>query len=128
MAEWPKMENDEQVSWLPEDGGILYSDNMMVFYNIFYNNPHGPWRYILGFEPIWMPKEDLEIYRNIQLSDGKAESFTPWIKKMTEKDRMILIRTKEPKTDELEWHETTPTVWSGRVKILQVNISTLVNH
>jgi len=114
MAEWPRMESAEHASWLPEEGGVLYSDNMVLFYNIFFNNPQGPWRYILGFEPIWMPKEDLDIYRYIELTQGKAESYTPWVQKMTKKDRMILVRTEEPKIDGLKWHETTPTVWSGR--------------
>jgi len=116
MAEWPTMKNAEQTPWLPEEGGILYSDRMMVFYNLFFNNPHGPWRYILGFEPVWMPKEDLEIYRHIQLTRGKSESYSPWVKKMTGKDRLILIRKAKPAIDELEWHEATPTVWVGKIK------------
>lgn len=115
MAEWPKMENAEHPLWLPEEGGIVYSDSMIVFYNIFYNNPHGPWRYILGFEPTWMPQEDLETFRHIQLTRGKSESYSPWVKKMTGKDRMILVRTAKPAIDGLEWHETTPTVWAGRI-------------
>lgn len=116
MAQWPKMENAEQSLWLPQEGGILYSDSMTVFYNIFYNNPHGPWRYILGFEPVWMPKEDLKAYRHIQLTRGKAESYTPWVEKMTEKDRLILVRRSKPNIKGLEWHETTSTVWSGRIR------------
>lgn len=64
-GKWPSMYEVDQRPWLPEEGGILYSDSMGVFYQIFFNNPNGPWRYILGFEPVWMPGEDLDIYRQI---------------------------------------------------------------
>jgi hypothetical protein len=112
---WPKMAEADHRPWLPNEGGILYNDNMGLFYNVFYHNPYGPWRYMLGFEPIWMPKDDLAIYRKIQLTRGKAESYEPWVRKMTQKDRMLLIRTSEPKIKGLEWHEVVPTVWSGRL-------------
>lgn len=114
---WPTMTEPDQRPWLPEKGGILYNDNMYLFYNVFYHNPHGPWRYMLGFEPVWMPKEDLSIYRRIQLSRNKAENYEPWVKKMTKKDRLMLIRASEPKIPGLEWHEVVPTVWSGRLPI-----------
>ncbi|MGA3113416.1 MAG: hypothetical protein ABSF90_03175 [Syntrophobacteraceae bacterium] len=113
-VEWPQMTNSEHRKWLPEREGVLYSDGMDVFYRIFHNNPHGDWKYILGFEPIWMPEDDLKIYRHIQLTRGKPQSYAPWVEKMTEKDRLVLVRTEEPKIGGLEWHEVTPTVWSGR--------------
>ncbi|HAL91496.1 MAG TPA: hypothetical protein DCM68_00520, partial [Verrucomicrobia bacterium] len=56
--------------WLPEPGGIIYSDDMSVFYQTFFKNPHAPWRYILGYEPGLMPEDDLKIYRNIQWKYG----------------------------------------------------------
>jgi hypothetical protein len=112
---WPKMTEPHQRPWLPEEGGILYNDNMYIFYNVFFHNPHGPWRYTLGFESVWMPKEDLSVYRSIQLSPNNAKSYAPWIEKMTEKDRMMLIRSSKPKIPGLEWHEVVPTVWSGRL-------------
>jgi hypothetical protein len=118
---WPEMTEADHRPWLPDDGGILYNDNMGVFYNVFYRNPHGPWRYMLGFEPIWMPKDDLAIYRKIQLTRGKPEGYEPWVRKMTEKDRMMLIRTSEPKIQGLQWHEVVPTVWSGRLPIKNHN-------
>jgi hypothetical protein len=113
-SEWPNIENTEHRPWLPDKGGILYNDNMSLFYQVFYLNPHGPWRYTLGFEPVWMPADNIEIYRNIQLTRGKNESYAPWVNKMTEKDRMILIRNAKPQIEGLEWHEVTPTVWSGK--------------
>jgi hypothetical protein len=115
ISEWPNIENAEQRPWLPDQDGILYNDDMILFYQIFYLNPHGPWRYTLGFEPIWMTADNLEIYRHIQLTRGKNESYAPWVKKMTEKDRMILVRNAKPQIEGLEWHEVTPSIWSGRL-------------
>ncbi len=60
-------EKPEHKNWLPEKGGIIYSNSMYVFYQTFYANPQADWRYILGFEPTMMPPEDLAIFRNIQL-------------------------------------------------------------
>src|SRR5262249_16801026 len=54
----------EMVPWLPEKGGILYSADMSVFYQTIYKNPHASWRYMLGFNDIFMPLEDLRILRN----------------------------------------------------------------
>jgi hypothetical protein len=113
-VQWPNMTIAEQKEWLPEPGGILYNDSMDAFYHIFYNNPHGEWKYVLGFEPVWMPDDDLKTYRHIQLGNGKPESYAPWIEKMTEKDRLLLLRMEKPKIEGLEWHEVTPTVWIGR--------------
>jgi len=112
---WPKMVVSDHRPWLPNEGGILYSDSMLLFYNVFYHNPYGPWRYMLGFEPTWMPQEDLTIFRRIQFSPDRAESYDPWIEKMTEKDRMLLLRASKPNMPRLEWHEVVPTVWSGRL-------------
>jgi len=116
---WPEMAKSEHRPWLPDKGGILYNSNMAVFYNVFFHNPHGPWRYILGFEPIWMPKDDLAIYRQIQISRSKAENYEPWVEKMTEKDRMMLIHASQPKIPGLTWHEVVPTVWSGRLPLIE---------
>jgi hypothetical protein len=114
-AEWPNITKTAHRPWLPDEGGILYNDNMFLFYQVFYLNPHAPWRYTLGFEPIWMPADNLEIFRRIQLARGKDETYIPWVKKMNSKDRLMLIRNAKPKIEGLEWHEVTPTVWSGRI-------------
>ena len=116
VSKWPEMENKEHRPWLPDDGGIVYNDNMFLFYQVFYYNPHAPWRYVLGFEPIWMTADNLKIYRHIQLTRGRDESYLPWVQKMTAKDRMILIRGIKPQIQGIEWHEITPTVWSGKLK------------
>jgi len=115
VSDLPNMENAAHRPWLPDEGGILYNDDMYFFYKTFYLNPHGPWRYTLGFEPVWMTADNLKIYRHIQLTRGKNESYAPWVKKMTKKDRMILIRSAKPQIKGLEWHEVTPTVWSGKL-------------
>jgi hypothetical protein len=111
---WPDINNPEQRPWLPEEGGILYNDNMGLFYQMFYQNPSAPWKYTLGFEPIWMPEKDLETFRNIQLTRGKPESYSPWVESMNNKDRMILIRAKIPEIEGLNWNEITPGIWSGK--------------
>jgi len=115
VSEWPNMENAEHRPWLPDEGGILYNDSMSLFYQVFYLNPHGPWRYTLGFEPVWLTDENLKTYRAIQLTRGKEKSYAPWVEKMTLKDRMILISNDKPRIEGLEWHEITPTIWSGKL-------------
>ncbi len=116
VSDWPDMENTEHRSWLPDEGGILYNDSMSLFYQLFYHNPQGPWRYTLGFEPVWMTQDNLKIYRHIQLTRSKNESYLPWVKKMTKKDRIMLIKNSRPDIEELEWNEVTPTIWSGKLK------------
>lgn len=129
-SEWPNMENTAHQPWLPNEGGILYNDDMSLFYQVFYLNPHGKWRYTLGFEPVWMTTDNLKIYRNIQISRGKNKSYVPWVDKMTEKDRMILIRNTKPQIEGVEWHEVTPTIWSGKLMSGKTvkNIQPIVKH
>ena len=105
----------DELEWFPDSGGIVYSDNMTVFYSTFFENPHAPWRYILCFEPELMPEEDLEIYRNIQRMSRSFDSFKPWADKMNKKDRMILITTSEPEIKELEWRSLNRNTWVGRL-------------
>ena len=116
-TEYLSSENKEHVLWLPGPGGIIYSDDMRVFYDTFYKNPHAPWRYILGFEPSLMPAEDLAIYRAIQWNYSAYKSFEPWVKKMRPQDRMILRRSpsEEPKIKGLEWYYAATNTWIGRL-------------
>ncbi len=108
-------DNPEHKKWLPEKGGIIYSDDMTVFYQTFYANPHADWRYILGFEPTMMPPGDLAIYRKIQWNYGAAEAYGPWVKKMRPEDRLILRRHSMPDIKELEWNFTVSGTWVGRL-------------
>jgi hypothetical protein len=108
-------DNPEHKKWLPGKGGIVYSDDMKVFYQTFYANPHADWRYILGFEPTMMPSGDLAIFRKIQWNYGVAEAFEPWVKKMRREDRLILKRHSMPAIKQLEWNLTVSGTWIGRL-------------
>ena len=107
--------NPEHKEWLPEKSGIIYSDDMTVFYQTFYANPHAGWRYILGFEPTMMPPEDLAILRKIQWNYGAIETYEPWVKKMRPEDRLILRRHSMPAIKELEWNLAVTGTWIGRL-------------
>jgi hypothetical protein len=117
-AEYLSPEDAGQKPWLPEAGGIVYAEDMRVFYQTFFRNPRAPWRYILGFEPTWMPPEDLGIFRKIQWNYGADESFEPWVRKMTPRDRLIIRRTRSGRPDipSLEWHYAATGTWIGRLK------------
>lgn len=116
-TEYLSPENPKQASWLPEPGGIIYSDDMTIFYQTFFKNPHAPWRYILGFEPTMMPREDLAILRKIQWNFGAYEAFEPWVKKMRPRDRLIIRRGPDtpPKIAGLEWYYAATGIWIGRL-------------
>jgi hypothetical protein len=107
-----------QKPWLPESGGIIYSDDMTVFYSTFFKNPTASWRYILGFEPALMPAGDLVILRDIQRNNRLYSYYYPWVKKMTSKDRLIIRGSpgNKPKIPELEWHYVAHWTWSGRLQ------------
>ena len=108
-------EKPEHRKWLPEKGGIIYSNDMTVFYQTFFANPHAEWRYILGFEPTMMPPEDLAIYRKIQWNYGAMEAFEPWVKKMRPEDRLIVRAGSKPGIKELEWNMAVSGTWIGRL-------------
>jgi len=116
-TEYLSLEDKEEAEWLPEPGGIVYSDDMRVFYDTFFKNPKAPWRYILGFEAALMPPEDLAIFRSIQWNGGAYGSFEPWVKKMRRPDRLILKRPsgEEPKIPGIEWHYAATDTWIGRL-------------
>jgi len=111
------IENPDHAPWLPDPGGIVYSNDMGVFYQTFFKNPHAPWRYILGFEPIIMPPEDLKIYRNIQRNFSQLNAFEPWIEKMRSEDRLIInfAPGAAPTSHGLDWHRATDCIWIGRL-------------
>jgi len=88
---------------------------MEIFYNTFFKNPQGDWRYINGMEPALMPPDDLKIYRRIQWNEGAFESFQPWIDKMRTADRLAIPCLRQPPLPRLEWHEATAGIWIGRM-------------
>lgn len=103
--------------WMPGKNGIFYTVDMSLFYQTFYKNPHGDWRYMLGFEPTWMPKEDFEIYHKIlwNFNDGKA--YQPWIEQMTPADRLAVRGGGggTPDIPGLEWKYAVSGIWLGRL-------------
>ena len=106
----------ELKGWEPQPGGIVYSDNMVVFYKHFYEYPTAPWKYILGFESALMLPEDLQTLRNIGYNDGKLpDDFLPWINKMTSKDRLILTYVPGD-FPQIEWKKGNRYFWIGRLK------------
>ena len=101
--------------YLPEPGGILYTDDMRLFFQVFYGRPTAPWRYVVGYEPALMPPDDLATFRRV-LAARTPASFAPWIRKMTPTDRLILQSTEgRPQIPELEWAQVSQTLSSGRV-------------
>jgi len=90
---------------------------MSTFYHTFFKNPNGDWRYILGFEPTFMPAEDLKIYRNIQWNYGETKAYLPWVKKMRPEDRLALLKgpSNKPDLKGLEWHYAAGGIWLGRL-------------
>lgn len=110
-------EDPRQAGWLPEPGGIIYSDDMTVFYQTFFKNPRADWRYVLGFESGLMSKEDLAVYRDIQRNFREYKWFEPWVKKMKPEDRLVMRGGPEnkPKIPELEWDYTAFNTWVGRL-------------
>ena len=100
---------------LPDPGGILYSDDMRLFFQLFYSRPEAPFRYMVGFEPGLMPPEDLATFRRV-LASRSADSFAPWLAKMTPRDRLILISAEgRPPIPGLEWTQVSRSIWSGRL-------------
>ena len=100
---------------LPEPGGVLYSDDMRLFFQLFYSRPQAPFRYMVGYEPALMPADDLATFRRIQAA-RTGDSFAPWLARMTPRDRMILLSTEgEPPIPGLEWTRVSRAVWSGRI-------------
>ncbi len=119
-TEYLSQDDPKQASWLPEPGGIIYSDDMTIFFQTFFRNPKAPWRYILGFEAGLMPPEDLAVLRNIQLygsNVGGDALFKPWVAKMRPQDRLILKRpaSQPPGISGLKWEYVGTNIWIGRL-------------
>lgn len=103
--------------WMPGKGGILYSADMTIFYQTFFKNPHGDWRYILGFEPTLMPPDDFETYDKILWNYGDRKAYTPWLLKMKPADRLVIRsgRSNPPDIPQLEWDYGVSGIWIGRL-------------
>ncbi|HWF17728.1 MAG TPA: hypothetical protein VG754_00585 [Verrucomicrobiae bacterium] len=101
--------------WLPDSGGLFYHAQMDFFYNTFYKNPQGDWRYILAMEPAMMPGDDLRILRQIQRYNYTPKAYEPWINKMTPADRLVIYSPVEPPLPQLQWHNAIGNIWLGRL-------------
>lgn len=98
---------------LPDDGGILYSDDMRVFYEVFFRKPDARFRFILGYEPGLMPLEDQNLLR-IEVQTGLIKPFEKWVEKMTPRDRMILRNPLvPPDLPGLAWTRVGRELWVG---------------
>jgi len=110
-------DNPDLNGWMPEKGGIFYSADMTLFYQTFFKNPHGDWRYMLGFEPTWMPKEDFDVYHKVLWNFGDSKAYEPWVKKMNPADRLVIrgSRGGPPGIPQLEWNYGVSGIWVGRL-------------
>lgn len=108
-------DNPDLKGWMPDKDGIFYTADMSLFYQTFFKNPHGDWRYMLGFEPTWMPKEDFEIYHKILWNNNLAQAYEPWIKQMTPADRLAVRAGGPPAIPKLEWQTGGGGIWIGRL-------------
>ena len=98
---------------LPSPGGVLYSDDMRVFYEVFFRLPNAPFRYALGYEPGLMPLVDQNLLRQ-EIASGLYLPFEDWVKKMTPRDRMVLRSDgAPPPLSGLEWTRVSRELWVG---------------
>lgn len=110
-------DNPDLNGWMPDKSGIFYSADMTLFYQTFFKNPHGDWRYMLGFEPTWMPAEDFEVYHKVLWNFGDTKAYDPWVKKMRREDRLVIRggRGSVPGIPQLEWNYGVSGIWVGRL-------------
>ena len=107
-------DNPDLEGWMPDKGGIFYTAHMAIFYQTFYRNPTGDWRYMLGFEPTWMPREDFEIYHKILWNNYDGKAYEPWVKQMKPADRLATFGG-QPDIPELQWKYGGSGIWIGRL-------------
>jgi hypothetical protein len=109
-------DHPELAGWMPEKGGILYSADMSIFYQTFFKNPNGDWKYILGYEPALMPADDFAIYQKIAWNNGDAHAYASWVEKMKPADRLVVrgYMDSRPSNTKLEWYYGVSGIWIGR--------------
>jgi hypothetical protein len=83
-------EDPAHKGWMPQDGGILYTNTTTIVHRAFFENPRANWRYVPGYEQTLMLPEDLAVYADIKRTRSALEAFVPWAKKMKNEDRLIL--------------------------------------
>ena len=102
--------------WLPDKGGFFIG-RPDLFYQTFFKNPTSDWRYVVGFEPTLMPREDFEVYHSVLWNLGDTKAYAPWIKKMQPADRLVVRggRGASPGIPQLEWNYSGVGIWVGRL-------------
>ena len=112
--------------WLPEPGGILYSPDVILFHQLFYQRPDAGWRYMVGFEPGLLPPGDLAVYRDF-MKRGTVEALRPWVDRMQPRDRLVLELSggASPGMPELEWRHVAGQLWSGRLPRASASLVTV---
>jgi hypothetical protein len=110
-------EHPELQGWMPEKNGIFYCADMGVFYQTFFKNPDGDWRYMVGYEPTLMPAEDFATYQKILWNYGDVKAYAPWVEKMKPADRLVIrgVSAGPPNIPQLEWHYGVGGLWLGRL-------------
>jgi hypothetical protein len=114
---------DDLAGWLPEKDGIFYSADSSLFFQTFFKNPTGDWRYALGFESTLMTDENFEVYHSFLWNSGDAKSLKPWVDKMRTEDRLVTRgpRSAPPNIPQLEWNYGVSGVWIGRLPRIDTN-------
>jgi hypothetical protein len=105
--------------WLPDSGGIFYTADSEFFFQTFYNNPTGNWRYALGFESTLMTPDNFKTYQDIVLNLGDAKAYQPWVEKMRPQDRLVIAggAGERPNIPQLEWARPAGNYWIGRLPL-----------
>jgi hypothetical protein len=116
-------DNPDTRPWLPDRGGIVYTVSMGVFYDTFFKNPNGDWRYVLGFEPGLMTEEDRATFNHIRWNIGDYRAYKPWIDRMRPEDRLVILDMpgSRPNLPALEWHYAATGTWVGRLRRAATN-------
>ena len=90
---------------------------MSIFYETFFTNPQGEWRYALGFEPSFMLPDDYSVFRELWETLNAIKALQPWVGKMSPADRLVLLAPENtpPAIPQLEWNYVVKNTWVGRL-------------
>ena len=106
----------ELAKFKPEEGGIIYNDSMMHFYNQYYAYPESKCKYVLGFEAAIMLEDNRKIFRDILYSRFHYKAYKPWVDKLTKKDRLFTIVDLSKYYPQLDWIKAGNDLYIGKVK------------